>query len=372
MFDIVRSLKNADCKDFVRLIIFDNDIQLDRISEGKVVDTIETTVGKNGDIFEYLKSNKAIPIEIVIYSYSMSCQSIIANKLKESDLMLLATNMLSNAGTHSNIVCYERRFSYRSGTICICDMRLNSAVFTTLQELLVVKNSVIAVSCWPAWITSSYFAMYPSDVAKFSVSLFVVECTQHWEIIVLYNKRYVCYRHGNVSDFSKSTEIENTMKHITQMLGVDPSDIVIYSIEKSMMENFTQSAKTDMKVISRSGKLKVLYHSGNLNRAISSACSLLFAYLLIGVVVSTVQLFNYQWRIHKISRTISAADEQLAQAAKMWKCVDIRNCVGGADFREALRQHVVQHNMKKLRNASMKLDELTNKISISAVTDEEQ
>jgi hypothetical protein len=127
-----------------------------------------------------------------------------------------------------------------------------------------------------------------------------------------------------------------------------------------------------MKISSNLGKLPILHYSGFSNKIIGSACAILFAYLLISTVVETAQLIYYQARTYQISESVTSIDKQIADATEIWKNIDIDSCMTTVNYKEILQKYIIQCNIKKLKSASITLDEATNKISVSTIADEQQ
>ncbi|MDR3224321.1 MAG: hypothetical protein LBT03_01915 [Holosporales bacterium] len=368
MRNIIRLFDDVGREEFIRAVVFDKSVLLCHIRDSKSIKTVSFDFNDINDLFSYLAEYEIIPIEVIISSKTMFCKSIVVNKLRESDVISLATSMLSEKKETVNIVCYEKKLSYRTGDIVICDMKVDTTASYLIQKLLKVKNLVLSASCWPIWIVSSYFDMYNSDLNKFSASLFVIEYDDSWEMVVFYCGCYTCYRRGNIENFDRKIEIENTLMHINKTLKIDPNDVVVYSIAENTILCFTANSPVDMRFVSTEGKFEVSKCSRILDRIVKFGGGTLFLTMFICTITDVFKVFEYQRKIESANNTMKSVDTKVLNEAALWKDINQNNVSKKINFKKELRKN---HNTKKnLKKATVKINTDTNEVTVNTIHDE--
>lgn len=370
MQKIIKIFSNIRFEDFIRIIIFDNRLRLIRITNGKIVERLDVDLIEKIKITDYLKRYSSVPMEIIISSNTMSCRSISLNGQREKDIIALADNVVNEKNGSVNLVCYEKRISYRSGCILFCDMKLTPVILTILQEMLKVGNSLIAVITWPFWIVSSYFGLHPTERGKFATPIFVIKTKENWEMIVLYKGKYVYYRKGNIHEFSEENEVSNAMKFVKRLFNVDLEDISIYELNDNTLDTFTDNSNISMKMISPSIEFNMANKVQNLNFMVKTACSLAFVLLFVNTVLDVVRIFGYNHRIENAKKTITAVDPEIVDEIAMWGNLDNYIYVKHLGIKNKIAD-AVKGKQKKLQNASIKVDEETKRMTLSTIYEDE-
>jgi hypothetical protein len=358
--------KNITNKDFIRIVVFDNFLHLLHIKEGEQTQKLLFNLREKHELFKYLDKNRSLPIEIAIYSNTMTCKSISINNLKRKDLKVLAMNMLIDKEKLINVVCYENKLSYKNKVILFCDMKLTPIIITIIQELLSVKNRIISTSCWPLWLINSYLSNYKIDTDKFPVALFTIENEDIWEIIVLFDERYVCYRHGAIGNFNKKLETENTIKYVNQVLDINPNNIAIYSITEETILSFRKTQQINMNIVSKNEKLNTIGELRKFDNCINFACIAGLLFFLCSAALNTVKIFSCDVKIANINKIIDGIDKELLNEIKIWDEVDYLNYKTNFDFKNALEKHL-QNSQKKLLNVSMEVK--AENITVNTITE---
>ena len=370
MQKIVNLFGRVNFEEFIRLTLFDDSIKLTHIRNDKLIEELLVELRNKIKIFEYLKNNPAIPMDVIISSNTMSCRSISLNKLKEKDINTLATNLLIGKNESINLVCYEKKMSYKKGTISLCDMKLSPVISIILQEILNFGNPVSSVLGWPFWIVSSYFELYPSDKNKFEVSLFIIETAQRWEIIAVHNGKYICYRHGSIENFNKKIETTSAINFINQMFNIDPNNIAIYSINNETIATFKKNSYINMKIISKSGELCIANKSQNLNYILKVACSIVFLGPFTNTIVDVVKIFHYNNRIQESKDIANSLEPEIVNEVPLWGSLEDYGYMNRLDFKSKLKEKI-KNFKQKLQNASIKIDEKTKQVVMNTIYDNE-
>jgi hypothetical protein len=354
----VRNLKNlfhdVTRKEFIRVVILDDYLRLLHVREREHTQTLRFSPMEKYKLFGYLSDNSSLPFEIIIYNNAMTCKSISVNNLKRKDLKTLASNILVDKEKLVNVVCYENKFSYKNKVVLFCDMKLTPVTISIIHELLAVKNQVISISCWPLWLINSYLSHHKIDTDKFPVALFTVENENIWEIIVLFDGKYVCYRHGIIENFNKKLETENTIKYINQILDVNLNDIAIYSITEETILNFKKIQRTNMNIVSKDKKLNVVSGLRKFDNYIKLACTACLLLFLCNAALSSVKILNYRAKITNINKIIDGVDKNLLNEIDIWNEVNDMDFKVDFDFKKALEE-CIQDKQKKLLNVSMEI-----------------
>lgn len=370
MSKIIDLFGKINFEEFIRVILFDDSIKLIHILNNKLINKISIELREKTKIFEYLENNSSIPMDVIISSNTMSCRSVSVNKLKEKDIHTLATNILVGKKESINLVCYEKKMSYRNGAVSLCDMKLSPVISIILEEILNIGNPVSSFLGWPFWIVSSYFELYPSDKNKFEASLFIIETEKIWEIIAIHNEKYICYRHGNLENFNKKIETENVIKFTNQMFNIDPNDMVIYSINNKTISTFTKNSHVRMKAISKSGEICIANKTQNINFILKIACSIVFLGLFINTIFDVIKIFHYDNRIQESRDTIDSIDPEIVNEIAFWGSLDDYGYMDRVDFKSKLKEKT-KNSKQKLQNASIKIDEKTKQIVMNTIYDNE-
>ena len=203
MRKIVELFRDIRFEEFLRVVISDNALSLVHINNNKVIKKIDVELIDKLKIFDYIKERKALPLEIIISSNTISCRSITLEGLREKDMISLAHNVIDGKNGSVNLICYEKKFSYRKGSALFCDMKLTPITITILQEAIKIGNLISAIAAWPFWLVSSFFRLHSADVGKFKGSIFVTKQHNSWEVIALHNEKHVYYRKGLLDGFDE-------------------------------------------------------------------------------------------------------------------------------------------------------------------------
>jgi hypothetical protein len=248
-------------------------------------------------------------------------------------------------------------------------MKLSSVGLGAIQELLNIENSITSVSSWPFWIVSSYFDFYPEEIDKFSAYTFIVENEKEWEIIIIRNKEYVCYRRGNIENFDKKTETENSIKFIVQNFNIDPNDVVICAISDKTISSFIQSSTIDMNIISNSVSFDISHEPNNLNKIAKILCSIIFFGISLNMISDIFKIRSYGEKIENAENTISLIDPNMVKEIATWENINESDCLFKPDFKSALRKKTSELG-QKLQNVSMEVDDKTKEIILKTIYDE--
>lgn len=372
----MKKILNLFCKlsydEFIRCFVFDDYIELSHIKDEKIFKTTKYDFIDKTNIFTYLENNATIPVEFVISNKTMNCKSVSLKNISSKDVKTLVKNTLINKGESINTICFEKKISYKSGSISISEFNLNPVLTKILEELLEIKNQIISVLTWPIWIIYSYFDKFPEDRNKFMTSIFVIENENGWEIIALYKGKFICYRRGGIENFNKNLEIENTMKYMSHMLKADPKDLAIYSINDETLKTFVVNSRVNMEIMSKSETLNIKQNPKNFNRTIKIASCSMFLLLFTNTVADIIKIFNIDEKIESSEKNIESIDKNILSEISMWNDIDSGNYIMQANFKDTLRKYAASEKINRLQNVSMKVNDETKKVDIAAIPDNEK
>ena len=371
----MKKILNLFCKlsydEFIRCFVFDDYIELSHIKDEKIFKTTKYDFIDKANIFTYLENNSTIPVEFVISNKTMNCKSVSLKNISSKDVKALVKNTLLSKGESINTICFEKKISYKSGSISISEFNLNPVLTKILEELLEIKNQIISVLTWPIWIIYSYFDKFPEDRNKFMTSIFVIENENGWEIIALYKGKFICYRRGGLENFNKNLEIENTMKYMSHMLKADPQDLAIYSITDETLKTFTFNSQINMEIISKSETLKINQHPKNFNRSIKIASCSMFLLLFTNTIADIIKIFSINEKIENCEKNINSLDKSVLSELSLWGDIDSGNYMMQANFKDTLKRYTTSEKINRLQNVSMKINDTTKKVEISAIPQDE-
>ncbi|MDR1234206.1 MAG: hypothetical protein LBJ92_03630 [Holosporales bacterium] len=373
--------------DLIRLFAFDDSIKLTHIRNERIIRSIKcnlpdtrptpkppeseqktdyVTGGKGtiDTILTYLNNNPKIPVEIIISNKTMSCRSVPAN-LSNSDIKSMVASDLRSDST--NTVLYESNLFKKYGSIVSCKMQLPKQIIDSIKFILGIGNHFLGITCWPIWIISSYFIAFPEDKNKFSTSIFTIEMKCNWEIIVLHEDRYVCYRRGLNDQFDKNDEIANTIKHVSQICKIDPEDVVIYSINENTIASFTNRSESYMNILSDGIDFSSIKISQNLRRVINVSCILLLITLPLTMVSDIIDTFEISANIEESQKALNSVDRNVLNEIELWKRIGSSLHFKKHNFYSELQKYAECNDVKLLRQASLTVDESSDQITIDIV-----
>ncbi len=358
-------IPHLNIKEFIRIIISDEKLQLFHFKDKTNIKNFEVLLKENQQIFSYLLRNSSIFTEIVISSNTIFNRSISLRNLKESDIKTLATNLLIEKKESANLVAYEKKLSYRGGFANICNMNLSSAFILILDNLLKVENPIISISTWPIWLVTSYFQIYPMDLNKFEVSVFIGEYDSRWEIIATQNKKLISYRQGNIENFNKKSETENILKYITHTLNISLNDIVIYSINNDTISEFSNISPVNMSLVSKSGNFVDFNRKQNLNIIFKAACIIGFLIVFSNTIFDIYKILDYKNQIQNNENLLEEIPDSVAKDLPLWNKLKEYNYDHHIKLKTELQKET---DMKrKLKNVSIKIDEKSDKLIINTI-----
>jgi hypothetical protein len=356
-------LQNFRC-DFIRILFFDDLVKLMHIKNGKVMRNLQCDLSDMNEVVVFLRNNSKISVELIIANKTMLCRSVPAN-LSRTDIRNLSTvDTRSNA---TNAALYESNLFKKRGSIALCNMQLSSQTIDAMKCILESNNHFLGVTCWPIWVISSYFDAFPEDKNKFSTSVFTVEDEGRWEIIVLHDNKYVCYRHGSDEYFDKDAEVANTIKHVSQICKIDPGSVAIYSINESTIASFTDRSDFYMNILLDNINFNAIKISQTLQRLLNVSCLLLLTILpwtLISDVVNTVELST---KIEESRRELGSIDQTVLSEIELWKKVGPSLPFKKHDFHAELQKCIEDSDVQLLRKASLTIDESSDRIIVNIV-----
>ena len=341
---------------FIRITIYDTEIQLTHIINKHIEKTIRSNETTLNEIFNYLANHKNIFIDIIIANTTMSCKSISLNKLREKDISSLAQNILRSNDNLVNLVCYEKKLSYRSGIASIFSMKLNKAMENILNDIINADNPINSIIPSPAWIVSSYFDLHKTEKGKFKVQIFVINYESKTEIIALHGEKYIHYKKGNSSDINENEEINNAIKLANQLFNTNIDDTAIYYLNDEMLNKFVISASINTCLVSNDKNFITINKLETLNMAIKCICIITFVAMIFNTFSNVIQIFKYNEKINYIKNFISTADSELIKEVDFWRCIKDYIIAKPVNFKAKLSK-TIKTSDKKLRNVSIKLDE---------------
>ena len=368
----LRNIRTAISKQngFLRVIISENGLHLCHIDEGKIKQKMEIALPDKLKIFEYLHKFPRLPLDIIISSNTMSCRSIALNNLHQKDMETLARNILSGKNGLINLVCYEKKFSYRTGTSTLCNMKLSPSLEKVLQELLNIGNPIRTTITSPIWIVQNYLKLYPSEVGKFEAQIFAVNSRLNKEIIVLRDKQYVFYKKIITQDFSEDAGIEEAIKFLNQISNTELNNIAIYKFDDKTLDTFTKNLNTDMLLISQSENYSVANKVVNLNFVAKTVCCCLFLFLGINSISNVIEIFDYNSRINKAQKMVSSVGADVVSEVKLWKNLNDYIFLKPLNIKSKLTEKF-KTTRKKIQNISIKINKKTKQPIFSAIYEDD-
>ena len=252
---IIHLFAKSKSNEFLRIILFNNNLSLSHIRNNKIIQKIEIGLIDKMTILDYINQHPILPVDIIISNNTISCRSIYLNNLKEKDIVTLAKNILNKKDNLINLICYEKKLSYRSGVVSFCEMKLTPILSKILQQMLSIKNTLNAITATPIWIVSNYFMKHPTEQKQFKAQIFVIKMTFSKEIISLHDGKYVYYRKISIDNFDEKVEVNNALDFVNQLFNVNLKDVAIYSLNEDTIDTFTTLSHIDMQVISKFDEL---------------------------------------------------------------------------------------------------------------------
>lgn len=352
--------------EFLRVIISENGLYLNHINCGKIQQKIETSLIDKMKIFEYLRKFPQLPLDIIISTNTMSCRSISLNNLSKTDMEALAKNILNGKNGLINLVCYEKKISYRIGVAILCNMKLTPVLSKILQELLNIGNSIRTTITSPLWIVKSYFKTHPNENGKFGAQIFAVNSRFDKEIIVLHDDKYVFYKKILTDNFNEKENIDNAIKFVNQHFNTGMEDIAIYKFDDAALDTFTTNLDTNMKMVSLSENYDVANNVTSLNFMTKSVCLLFLMFLVANTVSNIVKIFGYNNQIHKFKKAANLVDSDIIDEIDLWKNVDKYISLKPLNIKSKLAERF-QKSQKKFQNITVKINKKTMQPIFSAV-----
>lgn len=352
--------------EFLRVIISENGLYLSHINCGKIRQKVETSLIDKTKIFEYLHEFPRLPLDIIISTNTMSCRSISLNNLSKTDMETLAKNILNGKNGLINLVCYEKKLSYRIGVATLCNMKLSPVLSKILQELLNIGNPIRTTITSPLWIVKSYLKTHPNENGKFGAQIFVVNSKFDKEIIVLQEKKYVFYKKILTDNFNEKENIDDALKFINQHFNTSMEDIAIYKFDDAALETFTTNLDTDMKMVSLSENYNVANNVTSLNFMTKSICLLFLTCLGANTVSNIVKIFSYNNQICKVKKAANLVDSDIMSEIDLWKNIDKYISVKPLNIKSKLADKF-QKSQKKFQNIAIKINKKTRQPIFSAV-----
>ena len=352
--------------EFLRIIISENGLHLCHIDNGGIKQKIESEIKGKLTIFEYLHKFPLLPLDIVISSNTMSCRSISLNNLRHKDMEMLARNILSSKNGLINLVCYEKRFSYRTGVATLCNMKLMPDLGTVLSELLNIGNPIRTTITSPLWIVRSYLNVYPTEIGKFKAQLFAVNSVLNKEIIVLHDKQYIFYKKCITQDFNEKFEIDEAIKFLNRLFNIELNDIAIYRFDDATLDTFTKSLDADMRLISQSQNYSATNNVVNLNFVAKSVCFCLLLFLSINSISNIIKIYDYNSRINKIKEITDSVGSDIVNEVALWKNLNEYIFLKPLNIKIKLTEKLKTIH-KKIQNISVKVDKKTKQPIFRAI-----
>jgi hypothetical protein len=347
---------------FIRAMIFSDRVMLYHVKNGMLLHAAE--LSSRESVFAYLKENAVIPVEVVVHDDVMACQLIPAANLRSRDIKALATNLLAER-SEVNTLFYEERTRNSRDNITMCGVMMKPDALAFLCKLLTVRNLILSVSCWPLWIARHYCDMYQSDVHKFAVLLLMGEHDRSWEIVVVRNGDCICYRSGDIGNFDRTVEIEDTLAYINKTLNVSPNDVMIYTITNDVIPGITKASSVYMSVISRNVEISIARYSRVVDKVIKLGCYFMTLVAFVCSVVNVSDALSYQGKLAEARVTLASIDKNIVDEACLWKSLGNVHYGNAVDFQEILLKHVP--DSKILRNASVAVGTNADDIKVNII-----
>lgn len=369
MQKVINLFNQLRFEEFLRLVISDSNLILFHISNNKILDKLSFDFIDKPRVIDFLKGKGSLPLEIIISNNTMSCRSINLNNLREKDLIALANNVLNGKNGGTNLVCYEKKFSYRKGRALFCDMKLSPVISAILYEIVNLGNPIISIVAWPFWLVSSYFKLHPGDRGKFKSPVFIVKTKSSYEVIALCNEKYIYYRKGNIDSFDESVEIDGVIKFINQLSHISPDDIAIYTLTDETIDLFTMNSEINMNLVSKNEDFSNFNKNKNWNLMFKAVCLSVFAGLFVNTIFDVAKIFDYNSEISKARDTVESADSDLIKEIAAWEEVESYLPTDKLNMKSQINSKL-KSNTKKLQNANIKIDEKTRHATLNTIYEE--
>jgi hypothetical protein len=353
-------------EEFIRIVVFDDNLLLCHFKNGKLQHTSDFGPQDKKEVFEYLNKNTAIPVEVAIHSSTLACQSISASNLKSGDIRALATNLLSEKDESIDTMFYEASAQPGCSSVIMCDMRMQPEILAFVQGLPAAKNPILSISCWPLLVARHYYDLHESDVRVFAALLLIIECDESWEMIVTCDGSCAYYRSGDTSNFDRTTEIENTLKYINKILKIKPSDIVIHSVSRDVILNFTKASPIHMGIISKAAKVDIVRYSRGAEKIIKLGCIFVTLLTCVCSTMDLLEIWNHKGKLTEARKVIKSIDKRIFDEASLWQSLEANSYGSSLDCKAVLLQHI-RDDAGILRNASIAVGPSAKDVKVSVV-----
>jgi hypothetical protein len=343
-------------------MVFNSSVMLCHIKDGRVLHITE--LYDRESVFAYLRENATTPVEVVVHNDAMVCQLVPVTNLKRRDIKALATNLLAERD-EANICFYEELTRDNHGSIMMCSMMIKADALSFLGELLVARNLILSVSCWPLWIARHCCNLYQSDVHKFAALLLIGEHDESWEMVVVRNGDCVCYRNGNIDSFNRTAEIEDTLRYINNVLGISPNDVVIYTVTKDSIFGITSASSMHMSVVSKGTEINVARYYRVTDTVIRLGCYFMALMMFICSVVNISEALNYQRKLTEAHKIVASIDQKIIDEARLWESLGNIQYGDIVDFKKILLKHTP--GSKILHNASVTIGTNADDVKVNII-----
>ena len=360
------SLLKQKITSFIRITIYNNEIQLTHIINKHIEKIIKSSETTPNEIFNYLENHKNIFVDIVIANTTISCKSITLNKSSEKDIESLAQNILKSKGNLVNLVCYEKKLSYRSGIASIFAMKLNKNTEDILHDIIKIDNPINAIIPSPVWIVSSYFDLHKTEKGKFKVQIFVANYKSQTEIIAIYDNKYIYYKNVNSSDINENEEINNVIKLANQLFKTNIDDTAIYYLNDEMLDKFVISASINTCLVSKDKNFMKINKFETINLAIKCVCIIIVVAMMFNTFSNIFQILQYNEKINYAKNLIATADSELIDEVDLWQGIKNYIITKPVNLKAKLSK-TTKNGDKKFRNVSIKFDEKSMQSKLSYI-----
>lgn len=359
------SLFNSnDSRPFIRVIIFSDCIELFHI-HNEIIKIIKISQEKSDQIFNYLSIYKNTSIELVISNKFMSCKSVAQKSVSKREIKTLADNILESKQGSVNAVFFDNINQYKNKFYTICSANLEKSTIDFINQLLAINNNVNIVA-WPAWIVFTYFQNFPTDKEKFNCSLFTIERSDSFEIIVYTDNGIICYRNGDLKLEEKEVEIENTIKYVRKTYNISPKEMAIYSIDEQILETLLKKIPNNMEIVCNEIDNSLLKYKHNVNKIIKIAFNLFLLLLLSKCCLGLFYIHDIEKQINKYNNDIDLFDKNIFSELDLW---DNINCslIDDLDFKALLKRRIETEKIGKIQNATISIDKESQEIAIRLI-----
>jgi hypothetical protein len=199
----------------------------------------------------------------------------------------------------------------------------------------------------------------------------VVEHCNAWDIIVLRNSKYICYRHGGLSNFNKSIEVENTVKYINQMLMVDPNEIVIYEIGSDAIDGFLTPSSVRMNIVFKDASQQTPNSLLKIGNIIKTVSCLLFALGCVGTIYNCSKAITYKGKFSQGMKVIKKISPDIIRELHLWNGVSADYFTRShIDFKGLIDERRQKLKLNVLRSASVNID--LNNVKVELISEDAQ